>query len=150
MFKKLFAPGNDSFGASLALLLLRLWLGMTMLVNHGVDKLKGFSDHASGFPDPFGIGHSASLALVVFAEVVGSMLLITGLVTRFGALVLVVNMAVAFFVAHKASLSGSHSGELAFIYLAGYMALLLAGGGRFSVDKSLFGGGGGKSRSAEK
>ena len=34
------------------------------------------------------------------------------------------------------------SGELAFIYLAGYVALLIAGGGKFSLDKALFGKGG--------
>jgi putative oxidoreductase len=140
MMKKLFAPGNDSFATSLALLTLRLWLGLTMLINHGVGKLKDFSHLAGDFPDPFGIGHGASLALVVFAEVVASLLLVMGLTTRFAALVLVVNMAVAFLSAHKGSLSGSHSGELAFIYLAGYVALLLAGAGRISVDKTVFGG----------
>jgi uncharacterized membrane protein YphA (DoxX/SURF4 family) len=33
----------------------------------------------------------------------------------------------------------SGAGELAFIYSAGYAALLIAGGGRFSVDKAVFG-----------
>src|SRR6266571_881690 len=124
MLKKLFAPANDSFGASLALLTLRLWLGLTLLINHGVGKLKDFSHLSGDFPDPLGIGHGASLALAVFAEVVASLLLVMGLLTRFAALVLAVNMAVAFFLIHKRSLSGDHSGELAFIYLAAYVALL--------------------------
>ena len=140
MMKKLFAPGNDSFPTSLALLTLRIWLGLTMLINHGVGKLNDFSHLSGDFPDPFGIGHGASLALVVFAEVAASLLLVMGLTTRLAALVLVVNMAVAFLSAHKGALSGSHSGELAFIYLAGYVALLLAGAGRISVDKTVFGG----------
>jgi putative oxidoreductase len=42
---------------------------------------------------------------------------------------------------HKTALSGEHSGELAFIYLAGYVVLLIAGGGKISVDQALFGGG---------
>jgi putative oxidoreductase len=149
MLKKLFAPGNDSFWTSLALLALRVWLGMTMLINHGVGKLTTFSEKASTFPDPLGVGHTTSLVLVVFAEVFASMLLIMGFVTRFAALVLIINLAVAFFVVHKASLSGNHSGELAFIYLAGYAALLLAGAGRVSVDKAVFEGGG-KGRAAAK
>src|SRR6266566_2273052 len=140
MLKKVFAPGIDSFGASLALLTLRLWLGLTMFINHGIGKLKDFSHLSGDFPDPFGIGHGASLALAVFAEVVASLLLVMGLLTRFAALVLAVNMGVAFLVAHKGALSGGHSGELAFIYLAGYIALLLAGAGQMSMDKSLFGG----------
>jgi putative oxidoreductase len=145
MLKKLFAPGPDSCSTSLALLILRLWLGLTMLLNHGLGKLKDFGSLSSGFPDPFGIGHTASLALVVFAEVAASLLLIVGLVTRFGALVLAFNISVAFFIAHKATLSGAHSGEVAFIYLAGYITLLIAGPGRISVDKSVFGSEGKKS-----
>ena len=139
MLKSIFAPGNDSLPTSFGLLILRLWLGLTMLINHGVGKLTGFSEKASGFPDPFSIGHQGSLALAVFAEVVASLLLVSGFLTRFAALVLAINLATAFLIVHKASLSGKTSGELAFIYLAGFVLLLLAGGGKFSVDKSLFG-----------
>ena len=136
--KKLFAPGNDSILTSLALLILRLWLGLTLLINHGVTKVKTFSDMAPNFPDPLGVGHQGSLALVVFAEVVFSLLLVGGLVTRFAALAGAINMTVAFVVVHKTALSGAHSGELAFIYLAGFVTLFIAGAGKFSFDKSLF------------
>jgi putative oxidoreductase len=142
MVKKLFAPGNDSALTSLGLLALRLWLGLTMLLNHGLVKLAHFSNIAPKFFDPLHIGSTQSLALVVFAEVVGSALLVLGLWTRFAALTLVIDLAVAFFLFHKGALSGSGSGELAFIYLAGFVALFLAGGGRFSADKALFGKGG--------
>ena len=80
----------------------------------------------------------------MFAEFFASILLVLGLVTRFAALVLAVNMTVAFFFAHKAALRGEHNGELAFIYLGGYLVLLLAGAGRISLDRLAFGGGGGK------
>ncbi len=140
MFSRIFAPGRDAFLTSLGLLTLRLWLGLTLLLNHGIDKLKGFGTMSSGFPDPLKIGHSGSLALVVFAEVVASVLIATGLVTRFAALTLSINMAVAFFFIHKRALSGDHSGELAFIYLAGFVCLFLAGPGRISLDERFFGG----------
>src|SRR5436305_1601427 len=117
MFKRLFAPASDSFGTSLGLFIFRLWLGSTMLINHGLGKLEKFNSMSSGFADPLGVGHRTSLALVVFAEVVASLLLIVGLTTRFAALVLAINLGVAFAVVHKTSLSGAHSGELAFIYL---------------------------------
>ena len=138
MLKKLFAPGNDSLCTNLALLILRLWLGLTMLLNHGLGKLTGFSTLAPKFGDPLGLGPTFSLALVVFAEFFASILLALGLVTRFASLVLVTNMSVAFFLAHHAKLSGDHNGEVAFIYLSGYVVLLIAGGGRFSLDRSLF------------
>ena len=140
MLKRIFAPGSDSFCTSLGLLVLRLCLGLTMLLNHGLDKLKNFSSMSSGFPDPLHVGHTISLVLVVFAEVVCAALLVLGLVTRFGAFVSAINMAVAFFIVLKAALSGEHSGELALIYLAGFVALLIAGPGRISMDQALYGG----------
>jgi len=139
MIKKIFAPGNNSNAVNFALLGLRLWIGLMMLVQHGVDKLKNFNDLAPNFPDPLGIGHSASLALAVFAEFFASLLVIFGLVTRGGALVLAIDMMVAFVSVHRGALSGNHSGELAFMYLMGYVTLLLAGPGLFSVDKLVFG-----------
>ncbi len=139
MIKTVFAPGNDSVLTGLALLALRAWLGLSMLVLHGVTKLKDFGKLAPDFPDPLGVGHSTSLALVVFAEFFCSMALVLGLTTRFVALILAFNMSVAFFIILKGSLTGGHNGEVAFIYLAGYLALFLAGAGRFSIDKALFG-----------
>lgn len=128
-----FVPQSTDF----ALLVLRLWLGLTMLLNHGWDKLVHFNNYVGQFGDPIGIGPTASVALAVLAEVVASALLTLGLWTRFAALLLTANMAVAFFVAHKHALSGEHSGELAFIYLAGFVTLFFAGGGSFALDRNL-------------
>ena len=125
-----FLPSSVDLG----LLTLRLWLGLTMLVLHGWDKLSKFQSLAGGFADPLGLGRKASLGLVVFAEVACSLLLIFGLFTRFGALVSAISMGVAFFVMHKMSLKGMGNGELAFLYLAGYVTLFLAGPGRFACD----------------
>ncbi|HEU0011934.1 MAG TPA: DoxX family protein [Verrucomicrobiae bacterium] len=123
----------------LPLLALRLWLGLTLLLNHGLGKLLTFGEKASNFPDPLGVGSAVSLGLAVFGEVVCSALLVMGLLGRVAALGLTINMSVAFFLVHKGSLKmGPGSGELAFIYLAGFVALLLAGTGRFSLDRLLF------------
>jgi putative oxidoreductase len=137
MIKKIFAPAKNSDSANFALLVLRLWIGFEMLLVHGLDKFQNFKQVAPHFPDPFGIGSTASLALSVFAEFFVSMLIILGLFTRWSALVLIINMTVAFLGVHKGALSGQ--GELAFLYLMAYVVLLLAGPGRFSADKILFG-----------
>jgi putative oxidoreductase len=126
-----FIPASPSLG----LLVLRLWLGLLLLLNHGWAKLSNFSMMSSQFPDPLGIGSRASLSLAVFGEVLCAFLLAIGLFTRFAALALSINMGVAFFVVHKAVLkTGPGSGELAFVYLAGFATLFIAGGGRFSFD----------------
>lgn len=134
-----FAPGINSPMANLGLLVLRVWLGVAMLCNHGWDKLTHFSEQSGSFPDLLHIGSpAANLALSVFAEAACSALLVLGLLTRFAALTLAINLAVAFLLVHKMVLTGEHSGELAFIYLAGYVTLLIAGPGRYSADASLF------------
>ena len=121
-----------------SLLVLRLWLGVSLLVLHGWSKLIRFSELAGTFPDPLGVGSRVSLTLTLFAEVGCAVLMVVGLLTRAAALVQVILMCVAFFIVHKASLaSGPGSGELAFIYLAGFVTLFLAGAGRFSLDAAM-------------
>lgn len=113
---------------------------MSLLVLHGWSKLTSLLETAGKFPDPIGVGSSVSLALTVFAEVGCAILIVSGLFARTAALVQVILMGVAFFIVHKASLaSGPGSGELAFIYLAGFVTLFLAGAGRFSFDATMGG-----------
>src|SRR5688500_18401886 len=87
--------------AAAGLLVLRLWLGLSLLMLHGWGKLAGFSEKAAKFPDPLGVGSEASLALAVFAEVACALLAALGLFTRFAAAVLAIMMATAFFLVHK-------------------------------------------------
>lgn len=136
MFKKLFIPSNDSDLTHMALLVARLCLGLTMLFNHGFDKLMHFHETASTFPDPLRLGPEASLTLVILAEVGAALLLTVGFVTRIAAAVLVIDMFVAFLMVHKTEMHGD--GELAFLYLSGFVFLLIAGGGLFSLDTLAF------------
>lgn len=138
MFKKFFIPSDDSDLTSMAIFVARLWFGLTMLVVHGLGKLAHFKDMVGTFPDPIGLGQDTTLALVVFAEVFAAFFLVIGLCTRLAALVLVIDMFVAYLMVHKAEIGGQGSGELAFLYLAGYVILLMSGGGLFSLDTILF------------
>ncbi len=122
----------------MALLVSRMWFGLTMLFNHGFDKLVHFNDKVGTFPDPLGVGPEAGLILVIFAEVGASLLLTAGFMTRIAASILVIDMFVAFLMVHKTTMTGPQGGELAFLYLAGYVVLLIAGGGLFSLDTVLF------------
>ena len=128
----------------MALLVVRLWFGLTMLFNHGLYKLTHFSDIVAGtdplvkFQDPLRLGLEASLVLVIFAEVLGALLLAVGFMTRVAAAVLVIDMFVAFLMVHKAGMTGQGSGEMAFLYLAGFVTLAIAGGGLFSLDTLVF------------
>jgi putative oxidoreductase len=123
--------------SDVALLVVRIWFGASMLLLHGWGKLTGFSAMAEKFLDFLGMGRTPSLGLAVFAEVVCAALLVAGLWTRVAALALVVTMAVAFWVAHGGRLSGPGSGEMAFLYLGAYVVLFVAGGGKYSLDAKM-------------
>ncbi len=116
----------------LGLLVLRLLLGVSMLWLHGWEKLMALFAGKTSFLNPIGLGSTPSFLLVIFAEVVCSVLVIFGVFTRLAAAVLAFNMGVAFFVVNGASLA---KGELALLYFGGYLVLFAAGAGKFSVDK---------------
>jgi putative oxidoreductase len=124
-------------GVNLALLVLRLGFGLALLLLHGWSKLTGYSAIQSQFPDPWGLGAPTTLALAIFAEVICAGLVAIGLFTRFGALVCTINMAAAFYHGHGMRLTGENNGEMAFLYLLGFVAILLAGPGRFAIDSAI-------------
>jgi putative oxidoreductase len=118
----------------LALLLLRVWLGGSLLLLHGWGKFMDRKKLFDSFPDPLHVGNETSYILALFGEVMFPILLMLGLFARFAALGSAITMGVAFFLVHKMVLKGPGNGEMAFIYLAGFAAILLAGPGRFALD----------------
>jgi len=123
--------------SDLALLVIRLTFGLGMLWLHGRVKLLDFEKMSSSFPDPLGVGHTTSLVLAILGEALFPALLALGLFTRLSALISGFTMGVAFFVMHHGALSGQNSGEMSYLYLAAFTALLIVGGGRFSLDRKL-------------
>jgi putative oxidoreductase len=117
-----------------SLLLLRVWVGLLLFVRHGLDKAMNFGRLSAHFADPFHIGPKASLLLVLLAEIVCALLVALGLWTRIAAAIVVVNLTVAFAFAHHFQLFGQHSGELALVYVGAFLALCIAGPGRWSLD----------------
>lgn len=133
---KLSKNGTIEYVEDLWLLIFRVAVGAVMLT-HGIPKLQMlFAGGEVAFPDVLGIGAFWTLALVVFAEVACSGLLILGILTRLASIPLIVNMAVAFFVVHGPDPFGKK--ELALFYLLVYLNLLVFGGGKFALDR-LFG-----------
>jgi putative oxidoreductase len=119
-------------------LVLRLALGLLVLF-HGVSKVFGGPALAfvvgvsakAGLPSAFGY-------LVYIGEVVAPLLLILGVWTRVGALILIINMIVAVLLVHTGQLftlnsSGGYGLELQAMYLFSAVAVMLLGAGRYSV-----------------
>lgn len=130
--KRLFSIKYTDNGIAFATLLLRLALG-GLIIPHGYSKLVSFAAKSSSFADPFHIGHSTSMALVIFAEFFCGVFILLGLFTRLACIPLIIAMAVALFYAHKGDFFGQ--GEMATLYLLGYLALLFTGPGKISMDR---------------
>jgi putative oxidoreductase len=137
-FKRLLRLDFLPASADCGLLLLRVWLGLSMLLIHGMLKLQDFAGTVSTFHEKMGIPKAAAAAAVL-AESVAAVFLVIGFATRWAALALAATMGVAFTFVHKWVLKQGDpgSGELAFIYLGGFLAIFLAGAGRWSVDAKL-------------
>ena len=125
-------PISEDFGY----LVLRVSAGGTMLWQHGWPKLMGFAERMDSFADPFGLGPAISLILIVFAEVLCSLLIILGLWTRVALIPLIIGMSVIAFLVKSGEPFAEK--ELAVVYLCAFIALLFTGSGRFSVDRISF------------
>ena len=119
----------------LGLLLLRLGLG-GMLMTHGWGKLQKILAGDFEFSDPFGLGPAPSLVLACGAELLFSLLVALGVRVRWTATPPAIAMATAAFIAHAGDPFGRR--EKALLFLVGFVALALTGGGSYTVE-ALFG-----------
>lgn len=127
------SPG--AIGYNGILLFLRVFFGVLMMT-HGLAKLNHFDQMAGSFLDPIGWGSEMSLAMVIFAELGCSILLIFGFFTRLAAIPPLFSMCIAIFVAHAADPLSAK--EMAVMYAGIYVVLLFLGGGAWSVDALIY------------
>ena len=146
----LFGGAGSTLAVDLGLLILRAGTGLLMAIGHGKSKL--FHDGGFGPSEGFikGVSSLNMPAPTFFAwcaalaEFFGGLLLAVGLLTRPMALVLTINMLVAAFGVHlkdpifKPDAPGGYK-EPALMFLLPFVALLLTGPGRFSLDWLIIG-----------
>jgi putative oxidoreductase len=144
MLRKLIQTDDDT-----AVFVLRLLLGIVFF-SHGMQKVfgwfggSGFSGTMAQFTDKMGIPAFFAF-LAILAESAGSLGLITGLLTRIAAFGICTNMVVAVYLIHFKygffmNWFGQKQGE-GFEYhllaIAIAIALMIKGGGRWSIDRLL-------------
>ena len=117
-------------------LVLRLVLGVLVLF-HGVAKVIGGPAFVVGLVTKAGLPGAFGY-LVYVGEVLAPLLLILGLWTRVGALIIVINMIVAVLLVHTSEVftvnsSGGYGLELQAMYLFSAIAVALLGAGRYSL-----------------
>jgi putative oxidoreductase len=123
-----------------ATLPLRIALGVIFMA-HGGQKLfgwlggHGLSSTATFFAAKLGLAPGLLWAtLAGIGEFGGGVLVLLGLFTRFGALMIAIVMGVAIAKVHWGSFFLPRGIEFTFALLAAAVALLIAGGGKFSLD----------------
>lgn len=123
---------NDDAGK----LILRLAVGILILL-HGISKLSTGIGGIAGMLTSHGL--PAGVAYLVYVgEILAPVLMIIGVLTRPAAVVVVINMLFALFLAHSSQFftlgkTGGWSLELQGMFLFGALAVALLGAGRFSV-----------------
>lgn len=149
MKKILFDCGTRDTTASVAILFLRVSVGLMMLIGHGWGKLANFSKIKDEFivPDFFPLklmSPPVSLMATIGAEVIFAGMIVLGVMTRLSAFVLAFTMVVAAFYV-QAELPFFYSPpdalrakELAVMYLIPSIAIVLCGAGSLSVDAQIW------------
>jgi putative oxidoreductase len=129
--KKLLSTSYPAWAFNLAMLLLRIGMGVLM-IPHGYDKLVHFAAYKKDFINFLGLGSTVSLGLVVFSEFFCSIFVLIGLFTRFTVIPIIISTSVAVIKAHKLDIFGD--GEHGSLFVVGLVVLLLCGPGKASVD----------------
>jgi putative oxidoreductase len=91
------------------------------------------------FPNPIHIGPLPSLLFALLSDAICSLLVALGLLTRYAALIVVINLGTAFTLVHHMKLSGPGNGELPLLFLGAFLTLVITGAGRYSIDSGLAG-----------
>jgi putative oxidoreductase len=149
MKRFLFDCGTRDATASLGILALRLLTGLMMLIGHGIPKLMDYSARKDLFyvPDFFPLRYMSpplSLMASIGAEVGASILILLGIATRPAAFILGFSMVIAVFGFHADAQwfvkppTYVDAKELGLLYLIPMIAIILTGGGAFSLDAAIY------------
>jgi putative oxidoreductase len=125
---------NEALGK----LILRLTVGVLLLL-HGIAKITnpGTVDYIGGVLSSSGLPSVLAYGVYV-GEVIAPLMIIAGVYSRYGAMIVVINMLFAVFLMHSGDLFGltDHGGwrlELQGFYLFAALAIMFLGSGRQAI-----------------
>lgn len=130
---------SNTAGFNIGILILRLFLGSTMLfhgyakIQHGISFVKGLLSQ-NGLPEFLSYG-------VYIGEIIAPLLVIIGFKLRLATVIIIINIIAAIYLVHPYDLlnltqNGGLVLELQYFYIATALALFFTGSGQISVDKN--------------
>lgn len=126
------------------ILVLRIVIGSTLCLKHGVEKAFDFHRMATSttlpFPNLFHLGVVPTLVIALTSDFICSLLIVVGLGTRFATLIAFANIAVAWALVHHFAFFGPNAdhGEIIVLFLGAMISIFLTGPGRYSLDCVFF------------
>lgn len=127
--------------SNMARLFMRLFVGV-MFMQFGIRHLVNFSEMAPTFPTVLGLSSTTCLVLMIVIELVCSLFIMVGFLTRLSCLPPIVSMIAAeYYILHDLvphtsvyGLDSTQPGYLPIMFIGIYLFMLLAGPGKISLD----------------
>ena len=114
----------------------RVFIGLLFL-QHGLQKLFGAFGGIAGNGQPVELFSLFGLAGLI--EFVAGIAIAVGLFTRLAAFISAIEMVVAYFMVHipNGLIPLLNQGELALLYFASFLVIMVYGAGKWSLEKAL-------------
>lgn len=126
---------------NMARLFMRLFVGV-MFMQFGISQLVHYNDLCYAFPSMLGLSHQTCLNIMIVIELICSLLIMVGFLTRFATIPAILAMiAAAVYIAgdlipETASwgITANQPGYIPIMFIGIFLFILLAGPGKISVD----------------
>lgn len=127
--------------SNMARLFMRLFVGV-MFMQFGIRHLIGYSELSLDFPTMFGWSSATCLTLMIIIELVCSLFIMMGFLTRFATIPPICTMIAAeYYILHDLlphtsiyGIDSTQPGYLPIMFIGIYLYILLAGPGKISLD----------------
>lgn len=127
--------------SNMARLFMRLFVGI-MFLQFGIRHLVNYHELSPDFPAVLGLGSATCLTLMIIIELVCSLFIMVGFLTRISTIPPIVSMIAAeYYILHDMlpqtsayGLDSTQPGYLPIMFIGVYLFILLAGPGKISLD----------------
>ena len=134
--KKVFSFKPEFFSQDFTLLLFRILVSLSMINTHGLKKIKDFEGTIAHIPDPLGVGGEVSAIMAIIANIIAPIFIIFGFATRLAILPILAVTLMGFFIVHGNDPLAIR--DVPAMYSLVFIALLLLGPGKYSIDHKIF------------